>query len=103
MRRLQYLPLGVVCLTVLYVIGRLWREYPCNHGGEVNFLRPIYLLVFIVSLLMQFSKYRVVALVSLILSLAGYLAVPYADYYNVFIDYPKWTERGMPEIFTHVL
>lgn len=100
MKKFRFMPLTAIGLTFLYVGFKLWRAYPCNNGGNIEFLTPVFGVLFVMSLALVFARCWALAYVSTSLALLGYSIVPLASRYSVFLDHDQWIERGRPDMFT---
>ena len=46
MKKFRFMPLTAIGLTFLYVGFKLWRAYPCNNGGNIEFLKDGHYIYF---------------------------------------------------------
>lgn len=99
MKRYSLIVLGLVCTLWAYVFGRILICYPCNHGLRAMDLIPYFSVLACSSVVSIWSVFRT-SFLALVISVAGFVAMPLLDEYNVMVSYEEWTSRGMPDIFT---
>jgi chromate transport protein ChrA len=81
--------------VLLLMIVELLLRYPCNHGGGFWGYSSIITIFIILNIINLFISKD--ARVGLCFSLLCLVFLFLSDYFNLYVSYDTWIERGMPD------
>lgn len=93
---LVFFPLACMGLMLLFIITK-----DCNHTGAeiLDILLPLGLTNIIAIVLALFNYKNKAVRTALVLNVIAVLFFITVDQFNIMVQYDRWLERGLPEMF----